>query len=66
MEFTEKFLILSNGKYTEIYDVFNSTFFEKDIYASILLEDESTFALKTIESDGEMELVKERINELIS
>lgn len=35
-EIQAKYLILSNGKYTEIYDVFNSTFFEKDIYASIL------------------------------
>lgn len=37
-----------------------------DIYASILLEDDSSFALKTIVDDKEMELVKERINELIS
>ncbi len=37
-----------------------------DIYASILLEDDSTFALETIQDSREMELVKERINELIS
>ena len=37
-----------------------------DMYASILLEDDSTFALETIQDSREMELVKERINELIS
>ena len=36
------------------------------MYASILLEDDSTFALETIQDSREMELVKERINELIS
>ncbi len=37
-----------------------------DIYASILLEDDATFSLETIQESYEMELVKERINELIS
>ena len=37
-----------------------------DMYASILLEDDSTFALETIQDSREMELVKERINELNS
>ena len=37
-----------------------------DIYASILIEDESTFGLKTIEDEKEMEIVKERINQLVS
>lgn len=37
-----------------------------DVYASILVEDETTFGLVTIEDEKEMELVKERINELVS
>lgn len=63
------------GVTIDVIDIFSPKDTEKeyilytvgdDIYASILLEDESTFALKTIENDREMELVKERINELIS
>ena len=30
-----------------------------DIYASILIEDDNTFALKTIEDEKEMEIVKD-------
>ena len=37
-----------------------------DIYASILLEDDTTFELKTIEDESDMNFVKERINELVS
>lgn len=37
-----------------------------DIYASILIEDDNTFVLKTIEDDNEMEIVKKRITELVS
>ncbi|MGN1312008.1 MAG: DUF1292 domain-containing protein [Bacilli bacterium] len=37
-----------------------------DIYASILIEDDNTFALKTIEDDNDMEIVKKRITELVS
>lgn len=37
-----------------------------DIYASILIEDDNTFALKTIEDEKEMEIVKERISQLVS
>lgn len=37
-----------------------------DVYASILLEDETTFELKTIEDENDMNFVKERINELVS
>lgn len=37
-----------------------------DIYASILVEDEASFGLLTIENEKEMEFVKERINELVS
>ncbi len=37
-----------------------------DVYASILLEDDTTFELKTIEDENDMNFVKERINELVS
>ena len=36
------------------------------IYASILVEDENSFGLKTIEDAKEMEIVTARINELVS
>lgn len=39
---------------------------EDDVYASILIEDESTFNLQTIEDENEMEVVKKRIEELLS
>lgn len=35
-EIQAKYLILSNGKHTNIYDVYTSTFFEKDMYTPIL------------------------------
>ncbi|MBQ8219560.1 MAG: DUF1292 domain-containing protein [Bacilli bacterium] len=38
----------------------------EDVYASILEEDDTTFSLKTIESEDEKKLINERINELIS
>jgi len=38
-EIQAKYLILSNGKYTNIYDVYSSTFFEKDMYTPILMFD---------------------------
>lgn len=37
-----------------------------DMYASILREDEDTFTLETIQDNREIEIVNERINELIS
>lgn len=63
------------GLTIDVIDIFSPENTEKeyilytigdDIYASILLEDDSTFALETIQDSREMELVKERINELIS
>lgn len=38
----------------------------EDIYASILIEDESSFALKTIEDENGMKAVQARISELVS
>lgn len=39
---------------------------DNDIYASLLEETIDTFMLKTITSDEDMELIKKRINELVS
>ena len=39
---------------------------EDDVYASILIENETTFNLQTIEDENEMEVVKKRIEELLS
>ncbi len=39
---------------------------DNDIYASLLEETKDTFMLKTITSDEDMELIKKRINELVS
>lgn len=39
---------------------------DNDIYASLLEETKDTFMLKTITSDDDMELIKKRINELVS
>lgn len=59
----------------DVIDIFSSENDDKeymlysvgdDIYASILIEDDNTFALKTIEDEKEMEIVKERISQLIS
>lgn len=63
------------GLTIDVIDIFSPENTEKeyilytigdDIYASILLEDDATFSLETIQESYEMELVKERINELIS
>lgn len=37
-----------------------------DIYASILIEDNNTFGLETIKDEREMEIVKNRISQLVS
>lgn len=37
-----------------------------DVYASILIEDDNTFELKTIEDENELDIVKKRIEELAS
>lgn len=37
-----------------------------DIYASILIEDNNTFGLETIKDEKEMEIVKNRISQLVS
>lgn len=59
----------------DVIDIFSSENDDKeymlysvgdDIYASILIEDDNTFALKTIEDEKEMEIVKERISQLVS
>ena len=63
------------GVTIDVIDIFSPKDTEKeyilytvgdDIYASILIEDDNTFALKTIEDDNEMEIVKKRITELVS
>lgn len=70
-------VVNENGEWLtiDVIDIFSPENTEKeyilytigdDMYASILLEDDSTFALETIQDSREMELVKERINELIS
>lgn len=70
-------VVNENGEWLtiDVIDIFSLENTEKeyilytigdDMYASILLEDDSTFALETIQDSREMELVKERINELIS
>lgn len=59
----------------DVIDIFSSENDDKeymlysvgdDIYASILIEDDNTFALKTIEDEKEMKIVKERISQLVS
>ncbi|WP_417327881.1 hypothetical protein [Halarcobacter sp.] len=35
-EIQAKYLILSNGNHTDIFDIFNATFFEQDMYTPIL------------------------------
>ena len=66
-----------NGKNLtiDVIDIFSCEGSEKeyilysigdDIYASILIEDANSFGLKTIEDEQEMEIVKERINQLVS
>ena len=70
-------VVNENGEWLtiDVIDIFSPENTEKeyilytigdDIYASILLEDDATFSLETIQESYEMELVKERINELIS
>ena len=38
----------------------------EDVYASILIEDEQSFLLKTIDEDNDMQLVTSRISELVA
>ena len=55
--------IFNNEKEGKEYILFT---IDNDIYASLLEETKDTFMLKTITSDEDMELIKKRINELVS
>ena len=59
----------------DVIDIFSNEGSDKEyilysigdaIYASILVEDENSFGLKTIEDPNEMKIVTARINELVS